>query len=111
VHLSSVKVVGHMVESWYLSPQWTQSSKISRGLLRRGPGIGVPQPSDVNPVTVAPIGKEKKMCREEGKECAEGEEDVGWKTHLQCNVIIRIRASIIGPIVEGRGTKMKKGLG
>jgi hypothetical protein len=40
-----------MVESWYLSPQWTQSSKVSRGLLRRGPGIGLPQPSDIDPVT------------------------------------------------------------
>jgi len=40
-----------MVESWYLSPQWTQSSKVSRGLLRCGPSIGLPQPSDVDPVT------------------------------------------------------------
>jgi len=43
------------MESWYLSPQWTQSSKISRGLLRRSPGIGIPQPSDVNPVTLNDI--------------------------------------------------------
>jgi len=40
-----------MVELWYLSPQWMQSLKISKGLLRHGPGIGVPQPSDVNLVT------------------------------------------------------------
>jgi len=38
-------------ESWYLSPQWVQSSKVSRGLLRCGPGIGFPYPSDVDPVT------------------------------------------------------------
>jgi hypothetical protein len=51
MHLSSVKVVGHIVESWYLSPQWMQLSNISRGLLRCGPGIGLPQPSDIDPVT------------------------------------------------------------
>ena len=50
-----MKAVGHMVESWYLSPQWTQSSKVSRGLLRRGPGIGLPQPSDVDPVTLLAV--------------------------------------------------------
>jgi hypothetical protein len=33
-----------------------QSSKILRGLLRHGPGINVPQPSDVNPVIVVAIG-------------------------------------------------------
>jgi hypothetical protein len=44
-----------MVESWYLLPQWMQSSKISRGLLRCGPDIGLPQPSDVDPVTIITI--------------------------------------------------------
>ena len=48
VHLSSIKVAGHMVDSWYLLPEWVQLLKISRGLLRHGPGIVVPQPSDVN---------------------------------------------------------------
>jgi hypothetical protein len=40
-----------MVESWYLSPQWMQSSNVLRGFLRHGPGIGLPQPSNVDLVT------------------------------------------------------------
>ena len=42
-----------MVELQYLSPQWVQSLKVSRGLLRRGLGIDVPQPSGVNLVTLS----------------------------------------------------------
>jgi len=49
--LWATKVVGHMKGWWYILPQWGQGSKVLRVLLRRGPGIDVPQPTEVDPVT------------------------------------------------------------
>ncbi len=50
--LLATKVVGHMKDWWYTSSQWVQGSKVSIALLREGLGINIPQPVEVDLVTV-----------------------------------------------------------